>query len=204
MNRPVSAACPRRPAREAARHAAALLAPVLLTACASSGQFPSLAKSPNELAAEGRIRACGIPVAAPAAALPDAAAGPAAVAPQLPLPADLAGRLASLENQARAAHADFAVRRARTAGLVGSAAGAARDSDAWSAASLALADLSAARSQTAVPLADLDELYTAAMVNGQRVDGGDGNAIAAVRDQVTAWVADEDAVLAGLVGRLGG
>jgi hypothetical protein len=65
-------------------------------------------------------------------------------------------------------------------------------------ASIALADLSSARSRTAVALADLDQLYVA-----QRVDGGDGIAIAAVRDQVTAWVADEDAVLADLVGRLG-
>jgi len=135
-------------------------------------------------------------VAAPAAATPVA---PAAVAPQLPLPADLAGQLAALAARARAAHDDFSGKRARTASLVSAASGAAPASEAWSVASVAFAELSSARGQTATALADLDQIYTA-----QRIDGGDGQAIAAVRDQVTAWVADEDAVLAGLAGRLGG
>ncbi|MEY4159923.1 MAG: hypothetical protein RLZZ136_544, partial [Pseudomonadota bacterium] len=49
-----------------------------------------------------------------------------------------------------------------------------------------------------VVLADLDALYVK-----DRIDGGDGGAITAVRDQITASVADEDAVLADLKGRLG-
>lgn len=196
MFRPFSARSRARPAA----FAAVLLGPALLGSCASPNQFPSLIKRPNELAAEGRISACGIPVAPPLVPPPS----PAATPPQLPLPADLAGRIAALESQARAAHADFAEKHGRAASLVSAAAGADRASDAWSVASVALAELSTARSQTATALADLDQLYAAARVNGQSVDGGDGQAIAAVRDQVTAWVADEDAVLAGLVGRLGG
>jgi len=191
MNRPESApfpACLRV-------RAAVLLAPALLGACATDNQFPSLAKSANELAAEGRISACGIPVVRPT----PTPASPAVIAPQLPLPTDLAGRLAALESQARAAHAGFEGMRVRVAGLVSAAVGSAPASDPWSVANVALAELSSARSETAIALADIDQLYTA-----QRVDGGDGQAIAAVRDQVTAWVADEDAVLAGLVGRLGG
>ena len=190
MNRPNSA---RFPARRAA-FAATLLGPALLGACASANQFPSLAKGANELAAQGRISACGIAVARPEAP----PANPAAIAPQMPLPDDLPGRLAALEGRARDAHAAFEGKRARTAGLVGAAAGAAPASDSWSVASVALADLSSARSQTATALADLDQLYTA-----QRVDGGDGQTIAALPDQVNAWVADEDAVLAGVVGRRG-
>jgi len=193
MNRPNSARFPARPPGIAPA-LAALLGPALLGGCASANQFPSLAKGANELAAEGRISACGIPVVRPEAPAPS----PAVVPPQMPLPSDIPGRLAALESQAREARADFESKRARTASLVGAASGAAVASEQWSLASVAYAELSAARSRTATALADLDQLYTA-----QRVDGGDGQAIAAVRDQVTAWVADEDAVLAGLVGRLG-
>ena len=160
----------------------------LLCGCASDGQFPSLAKRPAELVAEGRIARSVLPVVprpAPVEGL------------SLPLPDDIPGRVAALIEAGRSAQARFEARRAATASAVAAAAGAERASDAWSKATVALADLSAARSETAVPLAELDQLYVA-----QRVGGGDGNAIAAARDQMTAWVADEDAVLAGLEGRL--
>ena len=48
-----------------------------------------------------------------------------------------------------------------------------------------------------IALAELDGLYVK-----ERIDGGEGVAHAAVRDQITAWVADEDAVLTELRGRL--
>lgn len=195
MNRPAFAVPSALRLPRGARLSLILVAPALLSACASAGQFPSLAKGPNELAAEGRISACGIPVAGPARV---AATPPAPVAEQS-LPTDLAQRIAALGDAARHAHQAFADKQGRTSAAVTKGAGSSRDSAAWSLASLALADLTSARSQTAVPLAELDQLY-----NARRVDGGDGVAIAAVRDQVTAWVADEDAVLAELAGRLGG
>jgi hypothetical protein len=161
---------------------AATLAPVLLAGCAADSRFPSLAKRPAELVAEGRIAR---------SALPAAPAPPALNVPHLALPADLPGRVAALGAQARAAHALFQDKRAGAARAVGGG------STTEPGAMVALADLSSARSQTAVSLAELDQLYIA-----ERIDGGDGQTIAAVRDQVTAWVADEDAVLADLEGRL--
>ena len=50
-----------------------------------------------------------------------------------------------------------------------------------------------------IALADLDQLYAAA-----RIEGSDATAIAAARDQVTGWIGEEDRVLASLRGRLGG
>jgi len=161
----------------------------LLAGCTADGHYPSLAKRPAELVAEGRIARSALPVTP----LPAPIEGLTR-----PLPADLPGRIAVLADEAGSARAKFAEARADATRAVGVAAGAGRGSDAWTAATVAVAELSSARSRTAVPLAELNELYVA-----QRVDGGDGQTIAAVRDQVTAWVADEDAVLADLVGRLG-
>jgi len=169
----------------------------LLSGCASQGEFPSLARRPAELAGEGiagtagsgRIAGSGAP-ASPARDVP---------AMQQAVPADLPARLAQLGDAARAAHGRFAGKRERAGQLVGGAINAAVGSEAWAVATVALADLESARSDVMVSLGELDRLYAAA-----RVDGGDGGAIAAVRDQVTAWVADEDAVLADLGGRLKG
>ena len=200
---------PRRlPARWSTTAAGATLLSALLCGCTSDGQFPSLAKRPAELVAEGRIARSALP----ATPLPPAVQGLS-----LPLPADLPGRVAALGEAGRGARRRFEERRGAAQRAVAAAAGAAPASDAWSRATVALADLSAARSETAVPLAELDQLYVA-----QRVDrrgwggrtarppprapsvgaGVCGCPPPPVRDQVTAWVADEDAVLAGLEGRL--
>lgn len=172
-----------------------------LGGCGSDGDFPSLARRPAELGEQsatqpgqpagtpGRVAGSGMP--APAA--PDATASEQAV------PADLSGRLAELERSAREAHARFAAARGRAVQLTGAARGAAVGSEAWAVATVAVADLESARSDAMISLGELDRLYAA-----QRIDGGDGGAIAAVRDQVTAWVADEDAVLADLAGRMRG
>jgi len=172
----------------------------LLGGCASQRQFPSLAKRPAELVAEGRIARSALP----AAPLPAPARGL-----ELELPENPAARAGALAETARTAHARFEEQRGPTAALVTAAKGSARGAEPWAVAGIALAELSAARSDTAVPLAELDEIDVAHRVGAansigaKRVDGGDGQAIAAARDQVTAWVADEDAVLADLSGRLG-
>ncbi|MGE3690178.1 MAG: hypothetical protein AB7F98_02215 [Novosphingobium sp.] len=113
--------------------------------------------------------------------------------------ADLAPRLAGLVDQARAAHEKFASRRARAEQLATSARGATMASESWSIASVALADLEASRSEAMIALADLDQIYAAA-----RIEGGDGATIAAARDQVMAMIGEEDDVLAALRGKLGG
>ncbi len=166
-------------------------AATLLSACASQGQFPSLAKRPAEQALEalpaGADRIGGT-VPSPA---PDTSTAPRPVAPEM------IARLAQLKEAAGKAHAHFSGKRGRASQLVAAARGAAVASEAWSVATVAIADLESARSEAMTSLAELDRLYVA-----ERIDGGDGGAIAAVRDQVTAWVADEDAVLAELGARM--
>ena len=174
-----------------------LLASAALSGCSTPAGYPSLARRPAEgtvwaaAQEEGDGRISGsAPAVAPAS---DAAVSETPVSP------DLASRLVQLSDSARAAHARFASTKARAAQLVSAARGAAVASEAWSVATVALADLESARSEAMVSLGELDRLYVA-----ERIDGGDGHAIAAVRDQVTAWVADEDAVLADLGGQMKG
>jgi hypothetical protein len=171
----------------------------LLAGCATKGEFPSLARRSAELR-PGEVR-CGVSGPAPRIAgngVP-AEVAPGATATEQAVPQELNARLAALEEAARAAHERFAGKRGKAATLVAAASGAAVGSESWSVATVAIADLESARSDAMVSLGELDRLYAA-----ERIDGGDGGAIAAVRDQVTAWVADEDAALADLAGRIRG
>ena len=199
-----------RPAAKALLRAGPAAALFLLAGCASDGAFPSLARRPAEGIGESGSAASSTPgriagSAAPAAPAPDVATAQQAVS------ADLPARLAELGASARAASERFTGKRARAEQLVSAARGAAPGTEAWSVATIAMADLESARSDVMVSLGELDRLYAAARIDAaaknagpEQVDGGDGGAIAAVRDQVTAWVADEDAVLADLGGRLAG
>lgn len=172
---------------------AAAIPLLILTGCASARDYPSLTRRPAEKD-NGRISG-GAPVVASA---------PNASASQMPVAADLTTRLAQLEQSAREAHARFGTARARASSLVSAARGAAVASERWSVATVAIAELESSRSDAMVSLGELDRLYAEARIAGQNDDGGDGGAIAAVRDQVTAWVADEDAVLADLGSRMPG
>ena len=166
---------------------AILLAPALLTACTSAGdsRFPSLATRPGE-----RVSGTIEPAPAPLPPPTTAAAG---------------SRIARLRAQARAAHGKFEERRGSADSLSRAAQGAAVASEAWSVAQVALAGLEAARSEAMIALADLDALYVAAQVAAVPTGGsGDLDAIAAARGEVTALIAKEDAILAGLRGRLSG
>lgn len=162
------------------------VAAILLSGCAGSGQFPSLARRPQE-DVPGRITGT---LSAPPVAASTASPEPAVEA------ADQ-GQADRLMAQARTARESFLARRGRADQLARAASGAQPGSEAWSVAAVSLAELSSARDSTVTALADMDAIYVR-----QRIDGGDGGAIAAVRDQVTAWVADEDAVLAELGGHL--
>ncbi len=160
-----------------------LVAPVL-SGCGSSTGYPSLARRPAE-----RITGSA------------AAVAPAPILPVADVQPDLAAqsRLARLREMASTAHVQFNSAVPATSRLVAAADGAAVASESWSVASVALASLESRRSDAMIALAELDSLYAR-----ERVDGGDGLAIAAVRDQVTGWVADEDAALAQLRGRVAG
>ena len=157
-----------------------ILALPAVAACTTPvGDYPSLAQRPAERI-EGTFQ-------------PDTAE-PVPPPPVLPS-ADLAARLAQLRRDAEAAHAEF---RANTPAAERIArAGGATGSDSWAAAQVALADLDSIRSRSAIALAELDTLWVDATL-----EAGPREAVGAVRDAVETLIAEEDAVLARLRGRL--
>ncbi len=178
---------------------------MLLSACSAREGYPSLARRPGEqisapVAAQlpaGSAQAPVVPERITGSA-PVAAATEAAPPPP-PLPLELQSRLARLSVQARDAHARFSAASAKTIGLVSAAQGAAVASERWAQASVALAVLESRRSEVIVALGDLDTLYVR-----HRTDGEEAAEIAEVRDSVTALIADEDAVLESLRGKVAG
>lgn len=144
-----------------------------LTGCAAADDtYPSLAVRPAE-------RAVDTPPAAPS-----------------PLPAPTAETLAAADaalGRAQAAHRRFQALAGPAGRRVAAGRGAGYDSDAWAEAQVALAELDAARSQTAAALADLD-LLLAETSNALR----DTAPIAAARDTALSFVREEDATLARL------
>ena len=153
-----------------------------LAACASdTTNYPSLARRPVE-----KVSTSETPAPAPTAA-------PSPASPQE------TARLAGMVEQARAAHRRFMAKQQRAVQTVAVGSGAARGSESWAVASIALAELESERSAAMVALADLDQIFATA-----RIEGSDTSAISAARDEVSDWIGDEDSVLADLRGRLGG
>jgi len=112
-------------------------------------------------------------------------------APPPPPPAlssDLLQRVAQLEEQARAAHADF--QNAVPATRAAVRARGAQGSKSWGRAEVAYANLRSIRSRTSIPLADLDTLVAVRSVDGEPVEE-----IIAARDAVLGLIAQEDGVL---------
>ncbi len=165
-----------------ARSALALSLASLAAACASTGgDYPSLAVRDAERA-EGQF-----------------VTGEPARLDIPPVEVDLTGgldaRLSSLVSAAEEAHAEFVSVQPRAARLVAAAGGTG--SDSWAAAQVALAELDSARSRAAIPVGDLDMIYTAT-----RVAAEDASAIEAARTRVITLVSEEDAVLEDLRGRI--
>jgi hypothetical protein len=156
----------------------AMVPAAMLGACATSGDYPSLDQRPAERA-EGSFATEAVDVAP---------------LPQAPPSADLVVRLANLEKQATAIHAEF--RAATPAAERLASASGATGSDSWAAAQVALADLDSLRSQVAVALADLDALWVDATLESAPRD-----LIGESRDTVAKMIADEDAVLSRLRSR---
>lgn len=103
--------------------------------------------------------------------------------------------LAALKTQAETAHAAFVAAVPTARQKVASAVGAAPASNAWGDAQIALADLDAKRSLTAIALGDLDLLYAQQAIALNAVTDVD-----AVRTAVTAMLRAEDSLLAELRG----
>lgn len=152
----------------------------MLAGCGSNEGYPSLARRPAERYAE---------MAPPPAP-------PAVKAPEV-LDSATAARITPLLEQARAAHGAFMAERASATAVIKGSSGAALGSEGWARASTALGKLESKRAGVTLALAELDQVHV-----DQKMNGGDGSSIAAVRDQITAWVADEDAVLADLKARI--
>lgn len=161
---------------------AATVLPVLLAGCASdSAGYPSLARRDAERIAESP---------------PETPASPSAT-----LPPDRAvlARLDVLVAQAKTAHDKFRARRGRAETLVRAASGAPVASESWSVATVALADIESARSDAMVALADIDAIDVATRLEGTPATA---TVVKAARDNVTALVGEQDAVLARLRARM--
>ena len=156
---------------------------IALSGCASTGEYPSLARRDAE-----RFRGSAEPVTPPAP--------PAELA--APPSAELDARLRGLVERARAAHRRFTATRPRTERLVDAARGSAVASESWSVASVALAELGTQRSDAMIALAELDQLYAAERIENFQGESRVASAIGTARDEVALLVNEEEGVLAKL------
>ncbi|WP_408589146.1 hypothetical protein [Novosphingobium sp.] len=172
------------PASLLARSALALAALGLVGSCASQrGDFPSLARRPAERSF----------------AVAPATTGASSTSTALPPPGpDPLPRADALVAQAQEADSRFAAREAVSAQRIGSARNAARGSEAWAVAQIALADLESARSRATVALADLDRLLVETTISDARVADPRLAALKERHATVSALVARQDARIAGL------
>lgn len=149
-------------------------AALLASGCASGSQeYPSLSTRNAE-------RISGEMAAEASASAPS----------QAPLPADALARSAALLDRARTADQTFHAQLPASRSAAQAAAGQGPESNQWSLAQVALADLRAYRSEAAIALGDLDLIYAdAALQFAQR------DAIASARDEVAGMVVRQDRTL---------
>ncbi|MDN3645825.1 hypothetical protein QWY75_06370 [Pontixanthobacter aestiaquae] len=115
-----------------------------------------------------------------------------------PLSTQVIGQLGQIRADAAAAHQAFVAAAPGARGTVSAGTRAEVTSNAWAAAQIAMADLDSLRSVTAVALADLDLLFVdATLAFEQR------QKVAEARDEVIAYLREEDATLADLRARAG-
>lgn len=154
--------------------------------CAPRSDFPSLAKRPAE-------QAYATARADQAAAQPGIPAG---------VSEGLASRLGVLRIAARDAYDVFDARKSAAQRAVSAASGAAKGSEAWSGASVAVAGLESARSTLGLTLADLDRLEVEA--SNRAADGADADvkAVREIKNQVEALIESQTDVIDSLLGKL--
>lgn len=152
----------------------------ILSGCAQDGRrYPSLAVRPAERAF--------------ATATPRRDDSPVPPAPD----AALLTQIADLRQRAQVAAAAFAGAADKAERLTTAARGTSLGSEAWAAATVAMAGLDSARSDTALPLAELDSLRVARAVQDAGALGQD-DPLAQADAAVAAMVQDEDARIARL------
>lgn len=157
-----------------------MVAGLVLTGCASASKtYPSLAIRD----AERFSGSFGV------------ASAPEPLRPA-PLSSDTAQRLLQIKAAARASHKEFQAATAGTRRAVAAGAGSAVTTDRWANATVALSNLDSLRSLTSAGLSDLDLLFVdTTLAFEQREE------VAAVRDEVTALVLQQDNTLAELRAR---
>lgn len=159
----------------------AMLAPIsigFLSACSTSGEkYPSLALRPEERS--------------------QSAADSAAVLHPGPARRETLQMLPQSLDLAESAHAHFLGLAQRAAPLVEAAIGQSIESNDWALAQIALSELDAARSQTAVSLSDLDLAFASATLSFEA-----RSQIVKTRDEVIVLIREEDRVLAQLRGKI--
>lgn len=165
------------------------IAALFLSGCASRIDYPSLARRDAE-------RITGT--------LQPPPAEPATPAPLPPPDAEISARLSRLVQQARTADSRFEERRGRAEKLVSQASGSAMGSESWAVASIALAELESAHSDTMISVAAIDEIHAADAVAHYNTPSGDAPAIAGAREQVMAVIEEQNRTLSALRGQLGG
>ena len=169
--------------RLASSGAALAISACFLSACAATdARYPSVAVRDIERA-EGQFE----PVPSDTAATLEVPAIP------ISFEGTLEQHLAKLVSDAKASNTRFQASLAPARTAVRGALNASYESNAWAAAQVALAELDGRRSETAIVLADLDQLYAAA-----RIQNEDSSAIAAARGQVAAIILQQDRILAQL------
>lgn len=126
-------------------------------------------------------------------------APPPSVVPDVPVSAADAARIRGWTESASAAHRAFLALADSRRGRIMAARGSARGSETWSGASVALAELQAARSQTMLPLAELDRFHITESTRDQA--NRNPALIAAAQEavaRVEAMLAVEDREIAAL------
>lgn len=162
----------------------------LLAGCAGTGSYPSLARRPAE-------RQYGTAAVATSTAVPTPT-------PTLAPDAPLVARLAAIRAAAQTAHGRFTKGLPAGERLTAAARGQAPGDDGWSQAQVALAELFAARTQTALALSDLDHLLVEATETSGGADSAEIEAIGDAHVAVGALIESEDADLDRMAGRLRG
>lgn len=158
-----------------ARSALISLALAGLTAgCASTGDFPSLAKRPYE------GQQASPPVANEVAGQPDSA---------------LMAKLATIIGQVDAAVAPYEAAVIKSGPIISRASGAAVASEAWVAAQMELSQIERMRAPVQAATGDLNELYRQAMLAGKEADAA---AISHALSKVRLIDERQSAALAGL------
>ncbi len=160
--------------RSAAILSSAVLAALFQAGCAGPppSAYPDLAIREVE-----RVRPPPAPVATP---------------PRVATPAQLA-QIADLLGQARSAHAAFLEAEPGLRRVIAAARGASRGSEGWARAQVALAQLQSHRSQTMIPLADLDRLYVETITAGVALPS-----VADAQAEAETMVATETRVISAL------